>query len=90
MKEDSKLSFDDGKFEPGDEVASITIAPFAGDRGDVAASMNWKNGKWTVVMSRKLVTGGKYDVQFEKLDATYESSRVRQRASAPRVSCRLA
>ncbi|MDA1101891.1 MAG: ethylbenzene dehydrogenase-related protein [Proteobacteria bacterium] len=72
LKEDSKLSFDDGKFEPGDEVASITIAPFAGDRGDVAASMNWKNGKWTVVMSRKLVTGGKYDVQFEKLDATYE------------------
>jgi len=29
-------------------------------------------GKWTAVMSRKLVTGSKYDVQFDKLDATYD------------------
>jgi hypothetical protein len=69
---DNKSSFDDSKFKSGDEVASILVAPFVGDRGDIAAAMNWKNGKWTVVMSRKLVTGSKYDVQFEKLDGTYE------------------
>tara|TARA_R110000787_G_scaffold63780_3_gene144553 strand:- start:140 stop:799 length:660 start_codon:yes stop_codon:yes gene_type:complete len=62
----------DSKLKPGDEVASIMIAPFTGDRGDIAAAMNWKNDKWTVVMSRKLVTGSNYDVQFDNLSNTFE------------------
>ena len=33
--------------------------------------MAWKDGSYTVVMARKLVTGSKYDVQFASLDAEY-------------------
>jgi ethylbenzene dehydrogenase len=72
LKEADKAPFDDSKFKPGDEVASIMVAPFSGDRGDIAAAISWKAGKWTAAMSRKLVTGSKYDVQFDKLDATYD------------------
>ena len=37
-----------------------------------ATAISWKDGKWTAVVSRKLVTGSKTDVQFEKLGGTYE------------------
>jgi ethylbenzene dehydrogenase len=72
LKEADKVAFDDSKFKPGDEVASILVAPFTGDRGDIATAIAWKGGKWTAVMSRKLVTDSKYDVQLDKLDATYD------------------
>lgn len=72
LKEADKVAFDDSKFKAGDEVASIIVAPFTGDRGDIATAIGWKGGKWTAVMSRKLVTGSKTDVQFDKLDATYD------------------
>jgi hypothetical protein len=72
LNEADKAAFDDSKFKPGDEVATILVAPFTGDRGDIATAIAWKGGKWTAVMSRKLVTGSKYDVQFDKLDGTYD------------------
>ncbi len=72
LRAEDKAPFDDSKFKPGEEVASILVAPFAGDRGDIAAAIAWNNGKWTTVLSRKLVTGSQYDVQFDKLDGTYE------------------
>jgi hypothetical protein len=72
LKEADKAAFDDNKFKAGDEVASIIVAPFTGDRGDIATAIGWKRGKWTAVMSRKLVTGSKTDVQFDKLDGTYD------------------
>jgi Ethylbenzene dehydrogenase len=72
LKEEDKVPFDDSKFQTGDEVASILVDPFAGDRGDIAAAIKWNNGKWTAVISRKLVTGSKTDVQFDNLDRTYE------------------
>ena len=72
LKEADKVAFDDSKFKSGDEVASILVSQFTGDRGDIATAIAWKGGKWTAVMSRKLVTGSKYDVQFDKLDATYD------------------
>ena len=72
LKEEDKAPFDDSKFKPGDEVASIVVAPFTGDRGDIAATIKWNNGKWTAVISRKLVTGSKTDVQFDNLDGDYE------------------
>ena len=72
VREEDKAPFDDSKFKPGDEVASIVVAPFTGDRGDIAVAIKWTSGKWTSVMSRKLVTGGKYDVQFNNLGGTYE------------------
>lgn len=71
LKAEDKAPFDDSKFKAGDEVASIMVSPFEGDRGDLATTMNWKSGKWTVVIARKLVTGSKYDVQFDKLDSAY-------------------
>lgn len=71
LRDEDKVAFDDSKFKPGDEVASIIVAPFTGDRGDIPAAIAWKDGQWTAVVSRKLVTSGKYDVQFENLDATY-------------------
>jgi hypothetical protein len=72
LKEADKAPFDDSKFKPGDEVASILVAPFTGDRGDIATSIKWTKGTWTAVLSRKLVTGSKTDVQFDDLGATYD------------------
>jgi len=72
LKDADKAPFDDSKFQPGDEVASILVAPFTGDRGDIATNIAWNNGKWSIVLARKLVTGSKYDVQFDNLDGTYE------------------
>jgi Ethylbenzene dehydrogenase len=71
IKKDEAVPFDDSKFKPGDEVASIIIAPFTGDRADLATAISWSNGKWTAEIARKLVTGGQYDVQFDNLDGTY-------------------
>jgi hypothetical protein len=59
-----KEPFDDSKYKPGDEVPGIIIAPFAGDRGDLAAQHVWKDGVWTIEIARKLVTGSEFDVQF--------------------------
>jgi hypothetical protein len=74
LKEEDKVAFDDSKFRPGDEVASILTAPFSGDRGDIATAINWNGGRWTAVIGRKLVTGSRFDVQFDNLDDTYEFS----------------
>jgi hypothetical protein len=71
LKAGDKAPFDDSKFEPGDEVASIMIAPFEGDRGDISAGMAWKDGVWTMELGRKLVTGSETDVQFDDLAAVY-------------------
>ena len=71
LREADKVAFDDGKFVAGDEVASILVAKFTGDRGDIDTAIGYKGGAYTVVMSRKLVTQGKFDVQFASLDAEY-------------------
>jgi len=68
---ENKVPFDDSKFKPGDEVASIIVAPTVGDRGDVRIAGKWANGKWTVEITRKLVTGSKFDVQFDDLKKSY-------------------
>jgi hypothetical protein len=72
LRDEDKVPFDDGKFKPGDEVASIRVAPFTGDRGDISAHIAWKKGQWTMVFARKLVTGGKYDIQFDDPAKAYE------------------
>ena len=68
---EDKTPFDDSKFVPGDEVASIMVAKFTGDRGNIDTVIGWKSGTWTAALSRKLVTPSKYDVQFSSLDAEY-------------------
>jgi hypothetical protein len=47
------------------------VAPFEGDRGDIALGLSWNDGVWTMEMRRKLVTGSETDVQFEDLTAAY-------------------
>ncbi len=56
--------FDDSKYKAGDEVPGIIVAPFTGDRGDIAAKDVYKDGVRTIVFYRKLATGSEYDVQF--------------------------
>jgi hypothetical protein len=59
-----KEPFDDSKYKAGDEVPGIVVAPFTGDRGDIAVRSTWKDGGWTLRFARKLVTGSDFDVQF--------------------------
>ncbi|MEK6716029.1 MAG: ethylbenzene dehydrogenase-related protein, partial [candidate division NC10 bacterium] len=66
-----KESFDDSKYKAGDEVPGIIISPFTGDRGDLAAKYTYKDGVRTVEISRKLVTGSEFDVQFNDLKKEY-------------------
>ena len=42
-----------------------------GDRADIRVANSWKDGVLTAVVSRKLVTGSKLDVQFADLNAQY-------------------
>jgi hypothetical protein len=67
----NQVAFDDSRFKAGDEVASYFIYPLKGDRADIRVANSWKDGVFTSVVSRKLVTGSKYDVQFSNLDAQY-------------------
>lgn len=71
IKAEDKVAFDDSKFKSGDEVASIIVAPFAGDRADVKVAGKWVKGKWTYEITRKLVTGSKFDVNFDDLKKSY-------------------
>lgn len=72
IKRGEEVAFDDSKFKAGDEVASIIINPLNGtDRGDVRVANSYANGMHTSVVSRKLVTGSKFDVQFSDLSKRY-------------------
>jgi hypothetical protein len=71
VKSDDKIAFDDSKFKPGDEVASVVVAPFKGDRGDVSVGAKWDKGKWTVEFARKLKTGSKFDIDLSDLGKSY-------------------
>lgn len=66
-----KEPFEDSKYKAGDEVPGIVVAPFIGDRGDVAVSMRWDKGTWTIEFARKLATGSELDVQFSDLQKSY-------------------
>jgi hypothetical protein len=66
-----QAAFDDSKFKAGDEVASYKIFPLKSDRADIKVAQSWKDGVHTSIVSRKLVTGSKLDVQFNDLNAQY-------------------
>jgi Ethylbenzene dehydrogenase/Prokaryotic cytochrome b561 len=52
----------DAAIPVGTVIPSIVYnAPFAGDRGDVSANAQWKDGWWTMEASRLLDTGSKFD-----------------------------
>jgi hypothetical protein len=66
-----KEPFDDSKYKSGDEVPGIIVAPFTGDRGDISVKSEWKDGMWTLVFARKLVTNSDFDVQFKDMKKPY-------------------
>jgi len=56
----------------GTVLPSVVIeGPFVGDRGDVPAGAEWKDGYWTLEAARVFDTGSKYDVAFAKGDEAY-------------------
>jgi hypothetical protein len=69
--ESEAVPIDPSVLKPGDRVPGIVKSEFVGDRGDIAAGSQWKDGVWTLELGRKLVTGSKFDVQFNDLAATY-------------------
>ncbi|MFO1315759.1 MAG: ethylbenzene dehydrogenase-related protein [Burkholderiales bacterium] len=71
LKAEDKVAFDDTKFVAGDEVASIMVSKFTGDRGVIDTALAYKDGKYTFVLARPLVTKSPYDVQFKDLNAEY-------------------
>jgi len=71
IKSGDEVPFDDSRFKPGDEVASYLIFPLKGDRADIRVNDGWSNGMHTSVVGRKLVTGSKFDVQFDDLQGRY-------------------
>jgi hypothetical protein len=72
IKKGDEVPFDDSKFKAGDEVASIIINSQAGtDAGDIKTVNSYGNGMHTSVISRKLVTGSKFDVQFSDTGKRY-------------------
>lgn len=66
-----KVPFDDARFVAGDEVASIVVDLFTGDRGDIKTNAKWDKGVWTIEIARKLVTDSKVDVNFSDLTKPY-------------------
>ena len=71
IKSGEEVPFEDSRFKPGDEVASYLIFPLKGDRADIRVADSWSDGVHTSVVTRKLVTGSKFDVQFDNLDGRY-------------------
>ena len=67
----NQVPFDDSRFKAGDEVASYRIIPLKGDRADIKVSYSWDAGMHSSEVSRKLVTGSKFDMQFTDLNARY-------------------
>jgi hypothetical protein len=52
----------DAAIPVGTVIPSVVYElPFAGDRGDVSAHAQWKDGWWTLEASRVLDTGSKFD-----------------------------
>jgi hypothetical protein len=52
-------------FKEGDEIPGYMLnTAWKGSFADVKTKGGWANGKWTVMMSRKLETGNDDDVQF--------------------------
>ena len=55
----------------GTLIPGIVKSTIVGDRGDITACWEWKDGVWTIELGRKLVTTGEFDVQFSDVTAMY-------------------
>lgn len=70
VRDGEQVAFVDS-FSAGDELASYVAYPLVGDRGDIKVAYRWADGKYTFEVQRKLVTGSKYDVQFDTKGKPY-------------------
>jgi cytochrome b subunit of formate dehydrogenase len=54
------------KLVPVDKIVpGVKVAKIEGDRGDVLCESDYRDGRWTLYIRRKLETGSQFDVQFE-------------------------
>jgi hypothetical protein len=58
------VPFDAEDLEPGARLPGFVLQRASPRRDDIRAAGRWRNGKWTVELSRRLVTGDPNDVQF--------------------------
>jgi cytochrome b subunit of formate dehydrogenase len=55
----------DAKIPVGTIIPGVLIVgKYAGDRGDLSGAAHWQDGHWTMLTSRNLTTGSKYDQDF--------------------------
>jgi cytochrome b subunit of formate dehydrogenase len=55
----------DAKIPVGTIIPGVLhIGEYSGDRNDVSAAAHWQDGHWTLIASRNLTTGSKYDQDF--------------------------
>jgi cytochrome b subunit of formate dehydrogenase len=60
------------KYPVGTVIPSVIITgPREGDRGDVQGFSEWKDGKWSLEVSRKLDTQSEYDLALKKDQPLY-------------------
>ncbi|HOZ06964.1 MAG TPA: ethylbenzene dehydrogenase-related protein [candidate division Zixibacteria bacterium] len=52
-------------FPLGHRIPAVLVAPSTGDRGDIEARGVWREGVWTVELSRLLATGSPTDIGFQ-------------------------
>ncbi len=68
MTEDDSVPYSpeaDAKIPPGTIIPGVLhIGKYSGDRNDVSGAAHWQDGHWTLVASRNLITGSKYDQDF--------------------------
>jgi hypothetical protein len=66
------IDYSNATFKKGDTIPGYILARPRGSRGDIDTVGVWKDGRWTLEIGRKLVTGDKaHDVQFDDLKNTY-------------------
>lgn len=49
----------------------LNVSAYTGDRADLRGGAKWKDGHWTLEVSRALRTGSRYDVDFVKGETLY-------------------
>ena len=74
IKDENKVPFVD-TFKAGDKIPGPIVTQHDGSAGDIATKAVWKDGKWTLVFKRPLVTAhpksAEQDVQFSDLKKSY-------------------
>lgn len=62
----------DRKIPVGTIMPGVLIGgQYGGDRGDIRAAAHWKDGVWTLEVSRAMRTGSQYDVDFTRKTPIY-------------------